>query len=1034
MSATPHSAIAVVGLSCRFPGAASLAEFWRNLLNGQDAIAEVPPERWSLDDFYSPDPDRPGRMRTRFGGFVADIDRFDAGFFGISPREAEQVSPQQRLALEVAWEALEDGAIAPAALAGQAVGVYLGIASFDYYERLLLQTPERIDGYALTGNAYSVAANRLSYLLDLRGPSMAIDTACSSSLVALHLACQSLRAGESDLALAGGSHAMLSPWVTIAASRGEFMAPDGRCKTFDARADGYVRGEGCGVAVLKRYEDALRDGDPIRALILGGAVNQDGRSNGLTAPNPAAQVEVLRQAYARAGVAPSEVGYIEAHGTGTRLGDPMELNSLATVLGPGRDPASPCRVGSVKTNIGHLEAAAGVAGLIKAALAVEHGEIPASLHFETPNPLIDFSRLPLRVAESRQDWPAAGPRRAGVSAFGFGGTNAHLVLGETPAEEAAPVPTRTWQLFCLSAKSAAGLRRLAENYLAVLETADAERFAAICQSLGAGRNHFEHRLAVVATDAAQCRRELARHLAGEDAPALWHGQARLRRAPKLAFLFTGQGAQHLGMARQLYESQPIFRRVIERCDELLRPEWDRSLLDLLYAEEADAEPLSATVHAQAALFAIQAALVDMLKSFGLRPATVLGHSVGEFAAAYAAGVLSLSDGLALVAARGRLMQALPAQGGMLAVFADENRVGAYLADLDPEKIALAALNSEANTVVAGADEALAALKTRLEADGVGYRALEVSHAFHSPLMQPMLQPFRLTLEQLDFSAPTLPFVSTVDAEPLDAGRDWPDYWCRHARSPVRFAAALARLAPQRYDALIEIGPRAVLSSLARQQAPDGPPALPLLRGDGDDWQSLLQALARLYLLGANPDWRGLDAGFARRRLSGLPTYPFERQRYWALPAPLGRDNQKSAAAPAHPFLADAEHDSEDARHHRFRLKLSNALFPYLGDHRVFGADALPATAYIEMAQACVDAIEPLKHWRLEQLEFRRPFFLSAATRRLELTLSAQDGAWRFAFVDPSDDAARGERRTYASGLVRPDLPVVVAATAEEIPS
>ncbi|MFC4161434.1 type I polyketide synthase [Chitinimonas lacunae] len=1021
MSSPPACAIALIGLACRFPAAASAGQFWQNLLDGHDAISEVPPGRWSLADFYAAEPDQPGRMRTRYGGFVSEIERFDAGFFGIAPREAEQMSPQQRLTLEVAWEALEDACVAPVGLAGTAVGVFLGVASFDYYERLLLQTPERIDGYALTGNAYSIAANRLSYLLDLRGPSMAIDTACSSSLVAVHLACQSLLNGETELALAGGTHAMLSPWVTIAASRGEFMAPDGRCKTFDARADGYVRGEGCGVVVLKRYADALRDGDPIRAVLLGGAVNQDGRSNGLTAPNPAAQVAVLRQAYEQAGIDPATVGYIEAHGTGTRLGDPMELNSLGTVLGTGRAAETPCLVGSVKTNIGHLEAAAGVAGLIKATLTIQAGEIPPSLHFGTPNPLIDFARLPLRVAATRQHWPTDGPRLAGVSAFGFGGTNAHIVLGQAPEPEAAPAP-RPQQLFCLSARSETALRQLAVRYLDALEDMDAAAFAATCQSLGRGRNHFEHRLALVAPDAASCRDCLRRHLDGEEQTGLSQGRARQRRAPRLAFLFTGQGAQQLGMARELYRDQPVFRATLDRCDALLRPLLGNALLDLIYGEQATASRLAATEHAQPALFSLQVALLELLKSWGVRPTVVLGHSVGEFAAAYAAGVLSLEDGLALTTARGRLMQALPEAGGMLAVTAAAERLDGYLADFDPAEIRLAAFNSETNTVVAGRSAALSRLAEQLSRDGIVHRPLDVSHAFHSPLMAPMLEPFRAELDRLHFAAPGISFISTVDAAPLDGQLDWPDYWCRQVSQPVRFAAALRRLEPERYDALIEIGPRAVLSGLARQIVPDGPPVLPLLRGDGKDWRASLSALGRLYVLGLTPDWTGLDAGVAMRRRAGLPHYPFERQHFWALPAPLSR----RAAEPLHPLLAGAERESDGPDCHRFRLELSNTRTPYLADHRVFGADVLPATAYIEIAQAGVAALQPLRRWQLEQLEFRRPFFLSAAPRRLELTLRADAGAWRFAFADPAD-SGRSERRTYASGLVRPDL-------TEEMPS
>jgi acyl transferase domain-containing protein len=665
--------IAVVGFACRFPGGANDAEsFWRILRDGVDAIGEVPPDRWDIDAYYDPDPNKPGKMNTRWGGFVDGIDHFDPQLFGVSPREASSMDPQQRILLEVAWEALENAGQAPDSLTGSSTGVFVGIVNNDYASLQLAEGGiERIDTYFGSGVGHSLASGRISYVFGLQGPSLSIDTACSSSLAAVHLAVQSLRSGECSMALAGGTNAILSPEVTIALSKFNFMAPDGRCKAFDARADGFVRGEGCGLLVLKRLSDALAAGDPINALILGSAVDQDGASSGLTAPNGPSQELVVRQALQNAGLEPSEVSYIEAHGTGTSLGDPIEAQALGNVFQESHFRDNPLWMGSVKTNLGHLESAAGIAGLIKVILALKYGEIPSSLHFETPNPHIPWERLPVQVPTSRIPWKANGRRVAGVSSFGFSGTNAHVILAGVPSDEAAPKgPERPYRLLTLSAQSEKALHELAGRFKDHLETHPEQRLADICVTTNQGRAQLDHRLAVVATSTGQAAGQLELFQAGGASQDLISGSIHTTDRPKIAFLFTGQGSQYLGMGRTLYETQPVFRDALDRCSALLEPYLERPLLSVIFSDNGtNPQSLDETSYTQPALFALEYGLAELWRSWGIEPSAVMGHSAGEYVAACVAGVFSLEDGLKLIARRGRLMGSLPAGGGMAAVIA-----------------------------------------------------------------------------------------------------------------------------------------------------------------------------------------------------------------------------------------------------------------------------------------------------------------------------------------------------------------------------
>ncbi len=879
--------IAIIGLSCRFPKAPNPQAFWELLRKGVDAITEVPPDRWNVDELYASDAATPGKVTSRWGGFLDGVDLFDPGFFGISPREATRMDPQQRLLLEVTWEALENALIPPHSLAGTRAGVFVGISSYDY-SRLQFDDPEQIDAYAGTGSAHSIAANRLSYFLDLRGPSMAVDTACSSSLVATHLACQSLRTGESDVALVGGVNLILTPELTITFSQARMLSPDGHCKTFDAKADGYVRGEGCGVVVLKRLSDARRDGDNILALIRGSAVNQDGRSNGLTAPNGLAQQDVIRRALADAQVSPQQIGYVEAHGTGTPLGDPIEIASLRAVL----DGESNGRVliGSVKTNIGHLESAAGIAGLIKSVLALQHEAIPPHLHLKEINPYLALENSRLEIGTYLRPWKRQEqPRFAGVSSFGFGGTNAHLILSDPPP---VTVPTassadleRPRHVLALSAKSESALRELAGRTSNLLESSKLE-LANVAYSANTGRSHFEHRLAIQASSSDELTNGLKAFIADTSNPALSVGFARPGTQPKTAFLFTGQGSQYPGMGRQLYETQPVFRSALDRCAQILEDVLDRPLLDILFPSKDfnRSDLIHETTYTQPALFAFEYALAEMWRSWGIEPYAVMGHSVGEYVAACIAGVFSPEDGLRLITERARLMGALPQNGMMAVVFTDTSHIADVLKPYQAQ-VSIAAENGPENTVLSGEKSALQAILDELSRRGISSKPLTVSHAFHSPLMDSILDEFESAARQINFGFPRISLASNLTGGILGPDQI-PDavYWRNHLRAEVKFAEGIHSLEKLGIDAFIEMGPSPVLLGMGRACLTDSKAAwLPSLRKGQDEWQTILDSLAKLYVQGTEIDWKGFDQGYAREKVS-LPNYPFERQRYWLEPS------------------------------------------------------------------------------------------------------------------------------------------------------
>ncbi|GAB1545336.1 hypothetical protein NUACC21_80120 [Scytonema sp. NUACC21] len=877
--------IAIIGLSCRFPGGATDPEsFWELLMNGVDAITEVPPQRWNIDAYYDPNPDTPGKMCTRHGGFLQEIDQFDPKFFGISPREAMKIDPQQRLMLQVSWEALERAGIVPNPNDAPQAGVFVGITTHDYAQLLVLSGVNQIDAHYLTGNPLNAVAGRLSYILGLHGPCMAIDTACSSSLVSVHLACQSLRNYECTYALAGGVNVILSPENSVALSKAKMLSVNGRCKTFDADADGIVRGEGCGMLVLKRLSDAVANGDNILAIIRGSAVNQDGASSGFTVPNKTAQEVVIGQALAKAKIKPSDVDYVETHGTGTSLGDPIEVKALGAVLGEGRTAESPLMIGSVKTNIGHTESAAGVASLIKVVLALQHQQIPPHLHFSQPNPYVNWDELPITVTTKQTPWLRGEKTRiAGVSSFGASGTNCHIILEEAPvskSEETHPKSLeRPLHLLTLSAKTDEALLQLAQRYEKHLTSHPELPFENICFTCNTGRKHFNYRLAVSGSTTAEVSHQLATYIRDRIAPGVLTGQVERTTFPKIAFLFTGQGSQYIGMGRQLYETQPIFRQTLECCDDILRSYLEQPLLEVLYPQSENSL-LDQTAYTQPVLFAVEYALFELWRSWGVEPAVVMGHSLGEYVAATVAGVFSLEDGLKLIAERGRLMQGLPPIGGMLAVFADEAQVNAIIQPYIRD-ISIAAINSSQNVVISGQSQVLEVVQAILKERGIETKPLKVSHAFHSPLMEPILAEFEEITRQVPWQPPSIPLISNLTGQIISPSHTLDaKYWRRHSREAVQFVSGINTILQQGYEIFLEIGSKPILSNLGRHcQQKAKATWLPSLVQGRDDWQVLLESLSALYVRGVNINWTGFESHYTRSRLS-LPTYPFQEKRYW----------------------------------------------------------------------------------------------------------------------------------------------------------
>ncbi|MFD0661018.1 type I polyketide synthase [Thermocatellispora tengchongensis] len=1022
--------MAVVGMACRFPGGvASPDDFWTLLISGTDAISPFPQDRgpeWG--SVYDPDPAAAGKSYAREGGFLGEAAGFDAQFFGISPREALAMDPQQRLLLETSWEALEHAGIDPVSLRGTATGVFAGLIYHDYAAGGVGD----VEGYVSTGISGGVASGRVAYTLGLEGPAVTVDTACSSSLVAIHLAAASLRSGECTLALAGGVTVMARPGTFVEFSRQRGLAADGRCKAFAEAADGTGWGEGVGVLVMERLSDARRNGHRVLAVVRGSAVNQDGASNGLTAPNGPSQQRVIRSALAGAGLSAGEVDVIEGHGTGTRLGDPIEAEALLATYGQDRDAGNPVLLGSVKSNIGHTQAAAGVAGVIKMIQAMAHGVVPATLHVDAPSSHIDWTAGAVELVTEATPWPRTDrPRRAAVSSFGFSGTNAHVILEQAPElpqepgdDATRPLPAVPW---LISARSADGLAAQAERLGAYLRSRPDLDPADVGWSLAASRSGLPHRAVVVGAGRDELLAGVAALAASPSSGEAATGTAG--SLGRIGFVFTGQGAQRLGMGQGLYAAYPAFAQAFDAVCAGLDRHLGQPGRSLAAVIRDDAELLDQTMWAQAGLFAVEVALFRLLQSWGVSPDAVAGHSIGELAAAHVAGVWSLEDACAVVAARGRLMQALPAGGAMLAVQAGEDEVRPLLGD----GVGIAAVNGPAALVVSGPAEAVSALRERFEARNVRVRNLRVSHAFHSSLMEPMLAEFARVTASVSYRPPAIPLVSTVTGLPVTDEVTDPEYWVRQVREPVRFADAVTALRERDVRTFVEIGPDGVLSALGPQAADD--PAkteewVPALRRGRDDAVTLVSAVGRLHTRGATVDWARFYDGSGARRVD-LPTYAFTRQRFWLNPGAGSTDVIGLGQSVAgHPLLgATVSLAASGGLMLTGRLGLSTQ--PWLADHMVAGRVIVPGTALVEMAIRAGDEIGAP---RLAELVMEAPLVLPSAASgvRVQVVLDSLDAGRTEVTIysQAEDDDVTGAWTRHAAGVLEPAAHEPADATAD----
>ncbi len=1003
--------IAIVGVGLRFPGGStSLDEFDDFLRDGRSGIGPLPGDRWDVAAFTPENPDDKGKIKTSGGGFLDRVDLFDAAFFNISPKEAQYMDPQQRMLLETAWQALEHANIDPTPLRRGNGGVYIGASSIDYALELDSLPYEELDGHLASGITMFPLSGRLSYFLGWRGPSMSVDTACSSSLAALHLAVNGLRAGEADIALCGGVNALHHPRIPVMFSNAQMLSPDGQCKTFDESADGYARAEGCGVIVLKRLSDATRDGDRVLALVRGTAVGQDGDSAGLTVPHGPAQEKVIRSALAVAQLTPADIQYVEAHGTGTPLGDPIEFGAIGDTFAESHTKSEPLLVGSVKTNLGHMEPASGIVGVIKAVLQIRSATIYPHLNLTHPSSRIPWDLYPIRVPTACEPWKAP-VRRAVVNSFGFAGTIGAVVLEQPPQpvswpgddERSAAVP-----LFTLSAKTGAALREQAENYLALLAGQPDADVAALAYTSNVGRAHHPYRVAGPVADRAALAKLLER--AAEAEP---EGPAGIR---KTAFMFSGQGSQYAGMGAALYERFPLFRQLVDECDALFAEHLGRSIRELLLGTADDPEAIKLTQYTQPALFTLEYALARLWQSWGVRPNVLIGHSIGEVTAAAVAGLFSLPDAVTLVAARARLMGAVRAPGGMAAVTAPAEDV-APLLDAHPD-LALAGVNAPDQCVISGASDALDRVVAELKAREIRVERLTVSQAFHSPLMAEVYDDFRAALDGITFHEPSISLISNVTgklARLKEIGTA--DYWVRHIGEPVQFLAGIRAVARRGRHALVEIGPSSALTALGRRCInPDEHVWVMSLRRRDPGGDTILAALAQYYAAGLSVSWPDYHAGHAVPGKAQLPTYAFQRKRYW-LPTVTPRRRGASGAA-QHLLLGTEERFATGVR--EFTAEFTPEELGALADLADDSVTTLPAGAYADLLLAVEDAV--LGHTRsaVRDLTLLAPLELTAET---PVTLTTR-------FTPRADGAANVQIFTLEGGEEKLHATAEIAAESE----
>ncbi|HMG20645.1 MAG TPA: type I polyketide synthase, partial [Kofleriaceae bacterium] len=1026
--------IAIVGLGCRYPGGVEDAEsFWRLLEDGVDAVTEVPADRWDVGAWYDADPEAAGKMTTRWGGFLSGLDRFDPGFFGISPREAVGIDPRLRLLLETTWEALEGAGISADQLDGSDTGVFMGLVGGEYQARASGDVSS-IDVHDTLGSFAPSMVQRISYWLGLKGPNMPVETACSSSLVAVHLACQALRTGECQLALAGGANVLLDPEGFVAQSRMRVLSPTGRCRTFSADADGIARSEGAGVVVLERLSDARRNGHRVRAVIRGSAVNQDGRSNGMTAPNGPSQEAVIREALRRGGVAASAVGYLECHGTGTPLGDPIEVQSAAAVLGEGRREGERVILGSLKSNIGHAEGAAGIGGLIKAVLALEHGRIPKTLHVTAANPHIPWDELAVEVATEAMDWPRRGRRRiAGVSSFGISGTNAHVVLEEAPREPGLVMAAerraelveaeRSAELVVVSGQSEAAVAGYAERLRAHVERHPEQRLGDVAYSLATGRAHHAHRLAVSVRSRDELVAALAVAAGGELPAGGTRGEAAAREAAagrgKVMFVFPGQGGQWAGMGRELLDEEPVFRDRMAACDRAIRAEAGWSVLDEL--RTGTSARLAQVDGVQPALFAIGVSLAALWRSWGIEPSAVVGHSQGEVAAAYVAGALSLEDAVAVICRRSQQLVRLTGRGGMAMVQLGEAETRAALGGYE-DALSVAAVNSRRTTVISGAEGALDEVLSKLEAGGVFCKRVKVDYASHSPQVEALREALVASLSGVRSRAPEIAMRSTVTGRGIGEGELGAEYWADNLRQPVRFAEVVAQLLEDGHGLVVEVSPhpvvlpaleelrseqgtfaeRIVRSGTARAAAGSRDAAHPdlagtragasgtvvgsLVRGKPERG-AMLAALGALHVHGARVDWTRVFAGGGRR--VALPGYAWQRERYWI---EARRAEARAGKPTGHPLLGARVAVAGTAGRGVYESVLSRARAGWIYDHVVAGRAVMPGAGLAELMRAAAEDYLEGEAVEVRSLVFAAALVLAErGDQRVQVVVSEDDG-------------------------------------------
>ncbi len=1019
-----HAPIAITGIGCRFPEATGPEAFWGLLAKSGDAITEIPASRFDVDAFYDERPGIPGKIYSRWGGFVDQIDQFDPYFFGIAPREAAGMDPQHRLLLEVAWEALEDAGQVPEHLLGQKVGVFAGMCTNDYLDSVT--DPSLMDIYFAAGNARSILSGRLSYALGLEGPSVVVDTACSTSLVAVHLACESLRSGESMLALAGGTNLVLRPEPSIGFCQAQMLARDGRCKAFDASGDGFVRSDGVGIIVLKRLADALADHDPIYAVIRGSAVNNDGRSGGLLmTPSRAGQEAVLREAYKNSGISPGQVQYVETHGTGTSVGDPIEAMALGTVLATDRPADQPCRIGSVKTNIGHAEGAAGIAGLIKVALALKHRAIPASLHFDEPNPAIPWSELPLTVQREMTPWPAeATPAVAGVSSFGISGTNSHIVLTDlfeaTNGHRQKARGADVAHVLPISAHNATALEAMARAYRDVARDGRGD-LADICYTASVRRTHHDHRLSVLGRSWSEIGDQLDAHFAGEARRGVASGRKLPDAKRKIAFVFPGQGSQWLGMARTLLDQEPVFRTTLESCAQALSRYADWSLLDEIRADAATSRLEELDV-VQPVLFAVQVALAAQWRAWGVEPDAVVGHSMGEVAAAYVAGIIGLDDAARIICRRSQIVRRRASGHGRMAAVslplaATEAMLTGYA-----DRVAVAACNGPTTTLISGEADALVELSQLAERRDIFFQFVKVDYASHSPQMDPLRDELLESLGAIDARPTSIAMMSTSGRATLIDGPECnAAYWVNNLRHPVVFAQAIDALIADGFDVLLELSAHPTLAMamtecLRQSQRPGI--VLSSMRRDEDGRSVMLEAFGELYAAGFPNDWARLHP--AGGHVVPLPAYAWQRERFW-----IEDRGQAPVAPPArkggHPLLTRYFRSAAHQGTHFWETDLSARAFPYLSDHRVQGATVMPAAGFSEMALAAATEVFGADRHTVRHLQFQKALFLTDdQPRTIQLALSLVtpgEASVKFFTVQPGEAQDPSASTLHVTGTI-----------------